>query len=158
MTDAAARASATVLVTVQDTVAPGIHAFLFPPIPLADEQARWLSATGGRVDPRCVHGGAAGAAGVDLASNPDPRRTPDDIQGAAIGTDDRLVQAARREQSPRPADLHRGLQRQGRGGQFEDRRMPTPSCRGMMIAIMMIAITDRDHDNDHHDRDRDDHR
>ena len=26
---------------------------------------------------------------VSISSNPDPRRTPDDIQGAAIGTDDR---------------------------------------------------------------------
>ena len=80
-------ASATVVVTVQDTVAPSIHAFLFPPI-LWPVNKQLVSVTAGV----WTHDACTAAPQVRLvsiSSNPDPRRTPDDIQGAAIGTDDR---------------------------------------------------------------------
>ena len=137
-------ASATVLVTVQDTVAPSIHAFLFPPI-LWPANNKLVSVIAGV----WTHDACTAAPQVRLvsiSSNPDPRRTPDDIQGAAIGTDDRSFKL-RAESNRHGLRIYTAV--------YSARDAAGNSKTANAYAVVP---GDDDRHNDHHDRDRDDHR
>jgi hypothetical protein len=137
--------SATVAVTVQDTVAPSIHAFLFPPI-LWPVNRNLVSVTAAV----WTHDACTAAPQVRLvsiSSNPDPRRTPDDIQGAAIGTDDRSFKL-RAESNRYGLRIYTAV-------------YSATDAAGNSKTTKAYAVVPGDndhHDNDHDDRDRDHHR
>ena len=128
------------LVTVQDTVAPSIHAFLFPPI-LWPTNNRLVSVDAGV----WTHDACTAAPQVTLvsiSSNPDPRRTPDDIQGAAIGTDDRSFKL-RAESNRHGLRIYTAV--------YSARDAAGNSKTANAYAV--VPGDNDDHDDDHHDRD-----
>jgi hypothetical protein len=132
-------ASATVTVTVRDTVAPQILALLIPPI-LYPANNRLVT-----VDATVLTRDACTASPqvrlVSVVSNPDPRRTADDIQGAAIGTDDRSFRL-RAEKNRHGIRIYTATYR------ATDAAGNARTANGYSIVL-------GDDDHDHHDRDWD---